>query len=75
MRFALQKGYFDCPKKIKIRQVALYFDISISTASEILHRDVKKILRDFFSVTTIFYYEIRFYFDNWNTYNVGNVLP
>lgn len=49
IRFALQKGYFDCPKETNIRQVAQYFDISISTASEILRRGVKKILRDFFS--------------------------
>ncbi len=49
IRYALQKGYFDCPKKTNIRQVAQYFDISISTASEILRRGVKKILHDFFN--------------------------
>ena len=49
IQFAFNRGYFDCPKKTHIRTVAQYFDISISTASEILRRGVKKIIRDFFN--------------------------
>ncbi len=48
-RFALKKGYFDCPKKTGIRDIARIFGISISTASEILRRGVKKIVNDYFN--------------------------
>jgi len=50
IRFALKKGYFDCPKNTNIRELAKFFDISISTASEILRRGVKKIVRDYFNI-------------------------
>lgn len=49
IRFGLKKGYFDCPKKTNIREIAQIFGISISTASEILRRGVKKMVSDYFN--------------------------
>jgi len=48
IQFALNKGYFDCPKRTHIWEIAQYFGISISTASEILRRGVKKMVSDYF---------------------------
>ena len=49
IRFALKKGYFDCPKKTNIREIAQTFGISISTVSEILRRGIKKVVSDYFN--------------------------
>lgn len=43
IQIAFQKGYFDYPKKITIRDLAKIFNISISTLSEILRRGQRKI--------------------------------
>lgn len=50
IQFALNKGYFDCPKKVNLQKIAQHFGISISTASEILRRGIKKIVTDFYNV-------------------------
>ena len=50
LRFALKKGYFDCPKKTYIREIAQMYGISISTTSEILRRGIKKMASDYFNV-------------------------
>ncbi|MFQ6135874.1 MAG: helix-turn-helix domain-containing protein [Candidatus Hydrothermarchaeales archaeon] len=44
VRIALEKGYFDFPKRISIRELADLFGVSISTLSEILRAGQKKIL-------------------------------
>jgi len=44
LEYALGMGYFDSPKKIGIRQVANHFGISISTASDLLRRGMKRLL-------------------------------
>jgi predicted DNA binding protein len=49
---AFQKGYYDCPKKTTIKQLAKIFDISQSTLGEILQRGERKIICDHFSRKT-----------------------
>ena len=48
LKIALDKGYFDFPKKVKLEELAAYFDIAPSTLSEILRRGQKKILKKYF---------------------------
>jgi predicted DNA binding protein len=48
VRIALEKGYFDYPKKTNIRELANDFDISISTLSEILRKGQRKIILKYF---------------------------
>lgn len=48
IRIALDKGYFDYPKRISIRELARIFGVSISTLSEILRAGQKKILSSYF---------------------------
>ena len=48
IRIALEKGYFDYPKKTNIRELANDFDISISTLSEILRKGQRKIILKYF---------------------------
>ncbi|MCG7848034.1 MAG: helix-turn-helix domain-containing protein [ANME-2 cluster archaeon] len=43
---AFQKGYYDCPKRITVKELAKIFDISQSTLGEILQRGEKKIISD-----------------------------
>ncbi|MCK4928222.1 MAG: helix-turn-helix domain-containing protein, partial [Methanosarcinales archaeon] len=45
---AFQKGYYDCPKRITVKELATIFDISQSTMGEILQRGEKKIISDHF---------------------------
>ncbi len=49
VRIALQKGYFDNPKKISIRELGKLMGLSISTLSEILRSGQKKILASYFA--------------------------
>lgn len=49
LKIALEKGYFDFPKKIKLEELANHFGIAPSTLSEILRRGQKKILEKYFS--------------------------
>ncbi len=48
LKIALEKGYFDFPKRIKLEELASYFNIAPSTLSEILRRGQKKILEKYF---------------------------
>jgi len=48
LRYAIEKGYFEAPKRIGVREIARHFDISISTLSEILRRGQKKVILSFF---------------------------
>jgi len=47
LRIALEKGYFDCPKRISIRGLAAMLGISTSTLSEILRAAQKKALTSY----------------------------
>ena len=46
--YALEKGYFDDPKGITLVEVAKEFDVSISTASEMLRKSQRKVVGEFF---------------------------
>ncbi|MFN3384030.1 MAG: helix-turn-helix domain-containing protein [Archaeoglobaceae archaeon] len=48
LRTALEKGFFDYPKKIKLEELAELFNVSPSTLSEILRRAQKKVLERYF---------------------------
>ncbi len=48
LKYALEKGYFDYPKRIKLEEMAEHFGIASSTLSEILRRGQKKILEKYF---------------------------
>ena len=48
LKIALEKGYFDFPKKIKLEELAEFFGIAPSTLSEILRRGQRKILEKYF---------------------------
>lgn len=48
IRIAFEKGYFDYPKRISIRELAKIFNVSISTLSEILRAGQKKIMDSYF---------------------------
>lgn len=48
IRIALEKGYFDNPKRISIRELGELIGVSISTLSEILRSGQKKILASYF---------------------------
>jgi predicted DNA binding protein len=48
LQIALEKGYFEFPKKITLRQLAAVLDISPATMTEILRRGQKRILQEHF---------------------------
>jgi predicted DNA binding protein len=48
LQIALEKGYFDFPKKINIRDLAKTLDISTATLAEILRRGQKRVLAEHF---------------------------
>jgi predicted DNA binding protein len=48
LQIALEKGYFEFPKRITLRQLAKALDISPATLSEILRRGQKGILEEHF---------------------------
>lgn len=48
VKIALEKGYFDYPKKISIRELAGIVGISISTLSEVLRSGQRKIIGSYF---------------------------
>ncbi|WP_202319452.1 helix-turn-helix domain-containing protein [Archaeoglobus neptunius] len=48
LKVALERGYFDFPKKVKLEELAEYFSIAPSTLSEILRRGQKKVLEKYF---------------------------
>jgi predicted DNA binding protein len=45
---AFDRGYFDYPKRISLRELARMFDVSPSTLSEILRKGQRKIVMDYF---------------------------
>ena len=47
---AYQRGYYDFPKRIGVRELAEMFDISTATLSEILRRGQKKIIEHYFDL-------------------------
>ena len=48
IRMAFEKGYYDSPKKIRIKDLAELLDIAPSTLAEILQRGEQKIMREYF---------------------------
>ncbi len=46
--YALDKGYFDDPKGITLVEVAEEFDVSVSTASEMIRKSQRKVVGEFF---------------------------
>ena len=48
LQIALEKGYYEFPKKITLRQLAKALDISPATLTEILRRGQKRVLQEHF---------------------------
>ena len=48
VRLAFEKGYYDYPKKIRIKDLAEMLNIAPSTLAEILQRGERKIMMDYF---------------------------
>jgi len=48
LQIALEKGYFEFPKKINLRQLAKTLEVSPATLSEILRRGQKRVLQEHF---------------------------
>jgi predicted DNA binding protein len=48
LHIAYERGYFDQPKKIDLRELSALFGISISTTSEILRKAQHKVLDEYF---------------------------
>jgi predicted DNA binding protein len=48
LQIALEKGYFEFPKRITLRQLAKVLDISPATLTEILRRGQKRVLEEHF---------------------------
>lgn len=48
LQIALERGYFEIPKKVTLRQLAKVLDISPATLTEILRRGQKRILQQHF---------------------------
>ena len=48
IRYALENGFYDIPRKITLEDIASRFNLSVSTVSEIIRRGEKKILEEFF---------------------------
>ena len=49
IKIALEKGYYDIPKKVTIDALAKLFEVSTSTLAEILQRGEKKIINQYFA--------------------------
>jgi len=54
VRTAFEKGYYDSPKKIRIKDLAEILNIAPSTLAEILQRGEKKIIREYFEKNRIY---------------------
>ena len=48
VRTAYERGYYDFPKRIGVKELADMFDISTATLSEILRRGQRKIIESYF---------------------------
>jgi len=51
VRTALELGYFDYPRKIGVRELAQLFDVTPATIAETMRKAVKKIVREYISLT------------------------
>jgi len=49
LHIAYERGYFDYPKRISLRDLASMFGISISTLSEMLRKGQRKIMEEYFA--------------------------
>jgi predicted DNA binding protein len=49
LQIAYERGYFDYPKRISLRELASMFGISISTLSEMLRKGQRKIMELYFA--------------------------
>lgn len=49
IKIAFEKGYYDYPKRITLRELSKILKISFSTLNEILRRGEKKIIREYYS--------------------------
>jgi predicted DNA binding protein len=49
LQIAYERGYFDYPKRISLRDLAGMFGVSISTLSEMLRKGQRKIMDEYFS--------------------------
>ena len=49
IKIAFEKGYYEYPKKISLRELSKILKISFSTLNEILHRGERKIIKDYYS--------------------------
>ncbi len=49
LHIAMERGYFDNPKKIKLSELAGMFDISVSSMSEVLRKALKKVMQEHFT--------------------------
>lgn len=49
LQTALEKGYFDFPRRIRLENLASLLDVAPSTLSEVLRRGMKKILKKYFA--------------------------
>lgn len=49
LRAAFERGYFDYPKRVSIRDLAAMFHVSISTISEILRKGQTKVFAAYFA--------------------------
>jgi predicted DNA binding protein len=48
LQIALEKGYFEFPKKVTLRQLAKTLDVSPATLTEILRRGQKRVIQEHF---------------------------
>lgn len=48
-RMAFERGYFDFPRRIGLKELATMFDVSTSTLSEILRKGQRRIMMRYFS--------------------------
>lgn len=48
LKLALEKGYFDFPRRIKLEELSKLLGVAPSTLSEIMRRGIKKILESYF---------------------------
>ena len=52
IKIAFERGYYEYPKKISLRELSKILKISFSALNEILHRGEKKIIRDYYSMNS-----------------------
>ena len=48
LRYAMEQGYFDDPKRITLVELAREFDVSNSTVSEMLRKSQRKLMGEYF---------------------------